>query len=357
MLTHGNLLSNARAADAASPRQHDAILFNWLPFSHIYARTVDHYLSMVAGVPLCLAESPETVVANLGEIKPTHMSSVPRFYEKVLAAVQSADEHETGRRLREIFGPRLDWLGSGGAPLPPAIAHAFKKAGLLLLQGYGLTECAPVISFNRKTRYKLETVGQAIPGVEVAIAPDGEILTRGPHVMKGYWNNPQASTEAVRDGWLYTGDLGSLDDEGFLSITGRKKEILVTAGGKNVAPVVLEDRVRAHALVSQAMVVGEAKPFVAALVTLDVEAAEAWMKNQGKSGKLADLVDDPDLRAEIQHAIDDANSAVSRAEAIRKFAILPVDWTEQTGELTPTLKLKRSVVMSAFHDDVEALYR
>ena len=266
MLTHHNLLSNAEATEAASCRPPDAVLLGWLPFSHIYARTVDHYLSIVAGVTLCLAESAETVVQNLAEIQPTHLSAVPRFYEKVLAAVAGLPPEDRSRRLRGIFGPRIDFLNSGGAPLPPAVARAFQDAGLLVLQGYGLTESSPVISFNRKEHYKLETVGQAIPGVEIAIAADGEVLTRGPHVMKGYWNNPEATAEAIRDGWLHTGDLGSLDAEGFLTITGRKKELLVLSNGKKVVPTYLEGLLLTDPCIDQAVIYGEGRNFLTALI-------------------------------------------------------------------------------------------
>ncbi|MCI0457666.1 MAG: long-chain fatty acid--CoA ligase, partial [Gemmataceae bacterium] len=266
MLTHANLLSNTLASDQASPRGPDTILLTWLPFSHIYARTVDHYLSLVAGVPLCLAESPDTVIENLKEIEPTHLSSVPRLYEKVLAAVGCPDPKELGKRLRAIFGPRIDWLGSGGAPLPPSVAETFASAGLLILQGYGLTESSPVISFNRKAHYQLASVGQAIPGVAVKIAPDGEVLTRGPHVMKGYWNNPQATAEAIRDGWLHTGDLGALDEEGFLTITGRKKELMVLSNGKKVVPTYLEGLLLADDCIDQAVVYGEGRNFLTALI-------------------------------------------------------------------------------------------
>ena len=238
----------------------------WLPFSHIYARTVDHYLNLVAGVTLCLAESAETVIQNLEDIHPTHMSSVPRFYEKVLAAIRSSEPAETGRRLRRFRACAWIGSGSGGAPLPPAIAREFQQAGLLLLQGYGLTESSPVISFNRKMHFKLETVGQAIPGVELAIAPDGEVLTRGPHVMKGYWKDAQATGVAIRDGWLYTGDLGRLDEEGFLTITGRKKEILVLSNGKKVTPNFLEGLLLADPCIDQAVIYGEGRNYLVALI-------------------------------------------------------------------------------------------
>ena len=214
---------------------------------------------MLAAVTLCLAESAETLVQNLAEVQPTHMSSVPRFYEKVLAAVSGPNVEESRRRLRGVFGPRLDWLSSGGALLALSIAQAFQEAGLLLLQGYGLTESSPVISFNHQQAYKLETVGRPIPGVEVKIADDGELLTRGPHVMKGYWKNPQATAEAIRDGWLHTGDLGQIDADGFLTITGRKKELLVLSNGKKVVPTHIEGLLVADPCIDQAVVHGEGK--------------------------------------------------------------------------------------------------
>src|SRR5215471_2445576 len=223
MLTHGNLVSNVCAVLEVGPVQPEDLVLTWLPFSHIYARTVDHYKTIAAGIPLALAESAETVVANLEEVRPTHLNAVPRFYEKVFTAVSTSDPVKTAKRLHDVFGPRMKWLGAGGAPLPVPVAEAYHKAGLIIYQGYGLTESAPVISFNRENRCKIGTVGEAIPGVEIRIGSDGEVLTRGPHVMKGYWNNPEATVEALEDGWLHTGDLGELDTDGYLKITGRKK--------------------------------------------------------------------------------------------------------------------------------------
>ncbi|MBM4070032.1 MAG: long-chain fatty acid--CoA ligase [Planctomycetes bacterium] len=358
MLTHGNLLSNARATDAASPRPVDSVLFNWLPFSHIYARTVDHYLSVIAGIPLCLAESVDTVVDNLGDIRPTHMSSVPRFYEKVLTAVQCGDEAETGRRLRNIFGPRIDWLGSGGAPLPVAIAEAFKRAGILLLQGYGLTECAPVISFNRKDSYKLETVGQAIPGVEIAIGPDGEVLTRGSHVMKGYWNNSQATAEAVRDGWLHTGDLGTLDADGFLTITGRKKEVLVLSNGKKVVPNQLECLLIADPCIDQAVVHGEGRNFLSALIVPHWENLARAMKEAGLSGDgvPATLCGREDVRSFIACRIDCALAELSPWEQVRKLVLLPRPFSVEAEELTVSLKMRRNVISERYREELDRLY-
>ncbi len=358
MLTHGNLLANARATDQASPRNNEAVLLNWLPFSHIYARTVDHYLSLVASVPLCLAESQETLVDDLGAIRPTHMSSVPRLYEKVLAAVQSGDEETTGRRLHDIFGSRLDWLGSGGAPLPPAVARAFQKAGILILQGYGLTECAPVISFNRKTHYKLDTVGQAIPGVEVAIAADGEVLTRGPHVMKGYWNNPQATALALQDGWLHTGDLGTLDADGFLSITGRKKEILVLSNGKKVVPNQVEGLLVADPCIDQAVVHGEARNFLTALIVPHWENLGTAMREQGccLSGAPEALARDRDVCAFLARRIEHALADLAPWEQVRKFLVVPKPFSVEAEELTVSLKLRRNIIADRYREELNALY-
>ena len=226
-----------------------------------------------------------------------------------------------------------------------------------MLEGYGLTETTAALTANLPDAIKVGTVGRPLPGTAVRVADDGELLFRGGQVMAGYWRNEESTAEVLeRDGWFHTGDLGEVDDEGFVRITGRKKEILVTAGGKNVAPAVLEDRLRGHLLVDQCLVVGDGQPFIAALVTIDRDSFPTWAEANGKSGTLADLIDDLELRAEIQNAVDEANKAVSKAESIRKFTILADEWTEEGGQLTPSLKLKRNVVMREFSDDVAALY-
>ncbi|HEV3235373.1 MAG TPA: long-chain fatty acid--CoA ligase, partial [Gemmataceae bacterium] len=282
MLTHGNLLSNAGVGNDLACHHPDDLVLGWLPLSHIYARTVDHYGSIAGGLTLALAESAETVVDNLKEVQPTNMAAVPRFYEKVLAAVASPDPEETGRRLRSIFGPRIDWISSGGAPLPIAIGEAYHAAGILLLPGYGLTESSPVISFNSKSHWKLDTVGLPIPGVEVRIAPDGEILTRGPHVMKGYWRNSAATEAAIKDGWLYTGDLGALDEDGYLVITGRKKELLVLSNGKKVVPSHLEGLLVGDHLIDQAVVCGEGRNYLTALLVPNWESVRKALADTTK---------------------------------------------------------------------------
>jgi long-chain acyl-CoA synthetase len=259
-------------------------------------------------------------------------------------------------RLRELLGGRCRYAVSGGAPLGERLGHFYRGIGVTVLEGYGLTETTAAITLNVPDAMKIGTVGRPLGGATVRVAEDGELRVRGGQVMAGYWKDEQATQEAVGDGWLHTGDLGEIDDEGFVRITGRKKEILVTAGGKNVAPAVLEDRLRAHALVSQCMVVGDGRPYIAALVTLDEEAVAAWATAHAKSTKVSDLVDDPDLRAELDEAVEDANKAVSKAESIRKYAVLATDWTEEGGQLTPSLKLKRDVVLREHRDDVADLY-
>lgn len=354
MLTQRNLVSNALAFTQVSTFGADSVFFNWLPFSHIYARTVDIYVTLAVGATLSLAESAETVVPNIGEIQPTNLSGVPRFYEKVLAAVQHDDPKILGQRLRGIFGPRIDFLGSGGAPLPVGVAQAYQKAGLLLLQGYGLTESSPVISFNRKDCYKIESVGKPIPGVEVKIAADGEVLTRGPHVMKGYWKNPHESAHALVDGWLHTGDLGKLDEDGFLHITGRKKELLVLSNGKKVVPSYLEGVLLADPCFDQVVVYGEGRNFLTALVVPHFGNLANEMHANGTPEALAR---DPKVRAFLEARIQQALTAVSAWEQIQKIVILAQPFSVAADEMTVSLKLRRSVIFEHHRQALESLYR
>ncbi|MGL4443798.1 MAG: AMP-dependent synthetase/ligase, partial [Alsobacter sp.] len=261
-------------------------------------------------------------------------------------------------KLRHAMGGNMRWAVSGGGPLGARLGHFFRGINVTILEGYGLTETAAATTVNRPSAIRIGSVGQPLPGAKVKVAPDGELLLGGDQIFTGYWNNPTATAEAIEpDGWFHSGDIGEIDEMGFIKITGRKKELIITAAGKNVAPAVLEDRLRANWLVSQCMVVGDNKPFIGALITIDPEAFPAWAKqnNKGSAG-VADLTQDPDLVAAIQGAVDDANKAVSHAEAIKKFAILPADWTEEGGQITPSLKLKRAVVMQEFATEVEALY-
>ncbi len=359
MLTHGNLLSNSLAALEVMPYGPGDLVLNWLPLTHIYARTVDHYICMASGTPVALAESADTLVQNLDEVRPTHLASVPRFYEKVLSSVGTADAAETGRRLRRVFGPRIAWMNSGGAPLPPAIARAYHAAGLLVLQGYGLTESSPIITFNCPKDYKLDTVGRPLPGVEVRIGPDGEVLTRGPNVMKGYWNEPAATAEAIRDGWLHTGDLGELDAGGFLRITGRKKDLLVLSNGKKVAPACVEGLLLAEPCIDQAVVCGEGRNYLCALLVPAWDNVRRALSEEGVTleGGPEDWAARPEVRRLLERRVRAALAELCPAEQVKKFLILPRPFSVAADELTVSLKLRRGVVLERYARQVEAMYQ
>ncbi len=285
------------------------------------------------------------------------MASVPRFYEKVLTAAADADPKVTAQRLRDIFGPRVDWLSSGGAPLPYPVARAYADAGVLVLQGYGLTETSPVISFNAKEAYKLDTVGRPLPGVEVKIAADGEVLTRGPHVMKGYWKNAAATAESIRDGWFHTGDLGELDADGFLKITGRKKELLVLSNGKKVVPAFLEGLLQADPCIDQAVVCGEGRNFLTALIVPHWGNVGAALAAEGISfnSHVENPVSPPVLdllRRRVRAALVD----VCSAEQVRKFLVVPQPFSIADEELTVSLKLRRNVVLAKYARQFDELY-
>jgi long-chain acyl-CoA synthetase len=398
MLTHGNFMFELGVAVEELERLfevEDASTLLFLPLAHVFARIIQ-VGCVKSRVRMGHSADIKNLVADLGVFRPTFVLAVPRVFEKVFnTASQRAAADGRGKifnraaevaiawsrgqdhgkpsykiraqhalfdrlvygKLRDALGGRCQYAVSGGAPLGERLGHFYRGVGLTILEGYGLTETTAALTVNLPDAQKVGTVGRPLPATSVRIADDGELLFRGGQVFAGYWQNEAATAEALeRDGWFHSGDVGEVDDEGFVRITGRKKEILVTAGGKNVAPAVLEDRLRAHHLVSQCMVVGDGQPYIAALVTIDPESFPAWAEAHGKTREIGDLVDDPDLRAEVAAAVDDANKAVSKAESIRKFTILPVDWTEEGGQLTPSLKLKRNVVMREFKDDVAALY-
>ncbi|BBH18295.1 long-chain-fatty-acid--CoA ligase [Nocardioides baekrokdamisoli] len=366
----------------------------FLPLAHVFARAIQ-VGCFRARVKLGHSADIKNLMGDLAVFRPTFILAVPRVFEKVyntvsqraaadgkgkifntatdtaIAYSRSLDTGRTGVALkvkhalfsRLVYGKILTALGgectyavSGGAPLGERLGHFYRGIGLTILEGYGLTETAAAVTVNSPQAQKVGTVGRPIAGATARVADDGELLFKGGMIFAGYWRNETATAETIVDGWFHTGDIGEIDDEGFVRITGRKKELLVTAGGKNVAPAVLEDRLRANALVDQCMVVGDGQPFIAALVTIDPEALPTWAAAHGKTGGIAELADDPDLLAEVQKAVDDANKAVSHAESIRKFTVLTDAWTEEGGQLTPSLKLKRAVVMREFKDDVDALY-
>ena len=402
-LTHENLLSDVRNAFLgpltviAGAEDPGTLLF--LPLAHVFARIIE-VGCIEGGIVLGHCADLTALLPALASFRPTFILAVPRVFEKVYnTAEQKAVSEKRGaifgraagvaiaysqaldapsgrpsfglraqhtlfdrlvyRKLRAALGGRAQYAVSGGAALSERLCHFFRGIGVTVLEGYGLTETTAAATVNRPDRNKIGTVGMPLPGVGIKIADDGEILISGKNVFPGYWGNEAATKEAFAgDGWFATGDVGELDEEGFLKITGRKKEMIVTAGGKNVAPAVLEDRLRSHALISQCMVVGDGKPFVAVLITLDPEALGPWKERHGKpaDATIASLRDDPDLVADVQAAVDDANLAVSRAESIRKFRILDVDFTQEAGQLTVKLGIRRSVLLKDFAADIDALY-
>lgn len=399
MITHGNFLVELGTATSELHElfaDDDASTLLFLPLAHVFARIIQ--VGCVSSrTRMAHSADITSLVADLQDFRPSFVLGVPRVFEKVFnTASQRATADGRGKvfdraaevaiaysrgldkgrpsvavraqhavfsrlvygKLREALGGRCTYAISGGAPLGERLGHFYRGIGLTVLEGYGLTETTAALTVNLPEAQKVGTVGRPLPGASVRVADDGELLCRGGQVFVGYWHAEEATAEALEsDGWFHTGDVGEIDDEGFVRITGRKKEILVTAGGKNVAPAVLEDRLRAHPLVSQCMVVGDGQPFIAALVTLDDDALATWAQTQGKkSSRARDLLDDADLLAEVQRGVDEANTAVSQAESIRKFRLLPEDWTEEAGHLTPSLKLKRAVVMRELRDEVAALY-
>ena len=401
-LSHENLLADVRNAFmgplAAIHAMPAASTLLFLPLAHVFARVIE-VGCLEAGIVLGHCSDTRDLLPELASFQPTFVLAVPRVFEKVyngaeqraiaerrgpifaraartaVAYSEALDspggpgfalraEHALFNRLvysklRAALGGKARWAVSGGAALAPRLGHFFRGVGVAVLEGYGLTETTAAVSVNRPDRQKIGSVGLPLPGVAVRIADDGEVQIRGKTIFPGYWQNEKATAETfTEDGWFRSGDIGELDDEGFLTITGRAKEIIVTAGGKNVAPAVLEDRLRSHLIIGQSMVVGDGRPFVAALITIDDEAFGPWKERHGKpaDATVADLKDDPDLIASVQRAVDDANLAVSRAESIRKFRILDSDFTQEQGHLSAKLGIRRSVLTKEFASDIEALY-
>ena len=398
-LTHSNFLFECGnvvqgASDLFLKPGGSTLLF--LPVAHVFGRMVQ-VGAITAGLHLAHCGDITRLPADLGTFKPTFVLAVPRIFEKIyngaeakaeaagkgkifrkaadvaIAYSQAQDSKKNSlgltikhglfdklvySKIRAGMGGRVEAAISGGAPLGERLGHFYRGAGINILEGYGLTETTAGATLNLTSAQRVGSVGRPLPGTTVKIAEDGEVLIKGGIVMNGYWQNDEANAEVfTSDGFFKSGDLGTIDHQGFLAIVGRKKELIVTSGGKNVAPAVLEDRVRAHPLVSQCMVVGDNKPFIAALVTIDPDAIKGWIAANKKDGAtIAALARDPDLVAVVQTAIDEANKAVSRAESIRKFEILPTDFTIAGGQLTAKLSVKRHVVAAEFAKEIEALF-
>lgn len=401
VLTHSNFVelcrNSAKALDAVVQTPGASTLL-FITTAHVFARFIS-ILNIHAGVRTGHQPDTRQLLPALGSFKPTFLLAVPRVFEKVYnsaeqkaeaggkgkifrAAADVAIQHskllEEGKsvpfgtrlkfalfnklvysKLREAMGGNVVYAVSGSAPLGARLGHFFHSLGVVILEGYGLTETTAPATVNLADKSKIGTVGPALPGVGVRLADDGEIEVRGVNVFKEYWNNPAATADAFSDGgWFRTGDIGSFDSEGFLTITGRKKEIIVTAGGKNVAPAALEDPIRANPIIGQVVVVGDQRPFISALITLDPEMLPTWLANAGlpKEMSLVEASKNDAVRAEIQKAVDAANARVSRAESIRKFTVLDSEWTEASGHLTPKMSIKRNVIMSDFADEIAAIY-
>lgn len=399
VLTHGNFLVECGTAVETLPElftdpRSSTLLF--LPLAHVFGRMIEVAVLM-ARVRVGHSDVAR-ITRDLPTFQPTFVLAVPRVFERVYetarrrattegkgAVFQRASDvatawsraQDSGRpglllraqyalfdrlvygKLRAALGGRAEWAVSGGAPLGARLGHFYRGIGLTILEGYGLTETTAATTVNTPRAQRVGTVGRALPGTDLRVSETGEVLVRGGHVFREYLGNPGATAEVLdADGWFATGDLGSVDDDGYLTITGRSKDILVTSSGKNVSPGPLEDSLRAHPLVSQAVVVGDGRSSIGALVTLDEEAVVAWLQQAGREpAPVADLVEDPDLLAELRRAVDGANESVSSAEGIRRLRVLPVDLTEEGGQLTPSMKVKRGVVLEEFADEVEAMYR
>jgi long-chain acyl-CoA synthetase len=357
MLTHGNLLCNAKSTCDISFVSMDDVLMSWLPYSHIYARTVDHYLTSIGGLTVVLAESVDTLMDNIKQVQPTWLTAVPRVYEKVWNAVATLDKGTRTFVLHTIFGARIKQLTSGGAPLPRYIAEGFFETGFPLLEGYGLTESSPVIAFNSIVNYRLGSVGQALGDVEVKISDAGEILTKGPHVMTGYWKNPDATAETIVDGWLHTGDVGRLDEDGYLYITDRMKDLFVTSAGKNIAPAELERILSRDEYIDQAVVYGDGRQFVSALIVPSFEKLQTLADENGWTIEADDdFITTPAALALLEQRVEAVMQQVSQPERVKKFLALARPFQVEDEELTATLKVRRRHIISRYEKHLAALY-
>ncbi|MBY0587228.1 AMP-dependent synthetase/ligase [bacterium] len=358
MLSHGNLLYNTECVYKVSSISGYDHFLSWLPFSHIYARVIDHFLSVMAGAIMYLAESIDTLPRNLVETQPTAMSAVPRFYEKIWAMLEVLPKEMRNQKLRQLFGMRIDRLSAGGAPLPKHIAEGFLEAGLTIYEGYGMTESGCALTSNRPGENKPGTVGKPIPGMDVAIAPDGEVITRGPHIMKGYWKNLEATQETIIDGWLHTGDVGEFDSDGYLKITDRKKDIFVTSGGKNISPAELERALTEDVYIEQAVVYGDGKNFITAMLIPNPQHLAPKLKELNATlDSDGEFATDPKLMAFLSERVAAAMAAFSKPERVKAFLIRKAPFTVESDELTVSLKVRRRFVMNKYKEQFEAFYK
>jgi long-chain acyl-CoA synthetase len=390
LLTHGNYRRVTAMVEADGVFGENEVIYLFLPLAHAFALLIQ-FVSFDLGSAIAYWEKdPQKIIPNLLEVKPTYFPSVPRIFEKIYTLANSVGDPEEIRRavevgfevrqleergeevpadlraafddgeeklyknVRNLFGGRLRQAVTGAAPISKEILEFFYACGVPVMEGYGMTETSTVASANRLDAFRFGSVGKALNGVEAKIADDGELLLRGPNIFQGYFKNDEASREALAGGWLHTGDLGSIDEDGFIYITGRKKDIIITAGGKNITPANLENGLKQNRWISQAVVVGDRRPYLVALITLDPEELPAFAEQHGLEPE--DVAASEEMRAEVQRAVDVVNSSVGRVEQIKMFTILPHDLSQETGELTPTLKVKRNVVGEKFAGEIEALY-
>ncbi|HEX4670156.1 MAG TPA: AMP-dependent synthetase/ligase [Solirubrobacterales bacterium] len=398
VISHGNYRSMLDMVNETSVIEGEDVSYLYLPLAHSFALLIQ-LGSFDLGATLAYWErDPLKILPNLAELKPTYFPSVPRIFEKIYTAANSGMEKEGGlkkaifhwainvgakmraaersgrkpsfllsrqyafaddrvlSKIRNLFGGKLRLAVSGAAPISPEILRFFDAAGVLVLEGWGMTETSTAATISTPDDFKVGTIGKPFPGCEVRIAEDGEILVKGPNVFQGYHKNEQATRETIVDGWLHTGDIGEIDSEGFIKITGRKKDIIITAGGKNITPANLEADIKQHPLVSQSVVVGDRRPYLVALVTLDPEDAAAYAKEHGLPEDPVQLAANADVKASIEAHVEEINKNYARVEQVKKIAILKQDLSQETGELTPTLKVKRAVVASKHEAEIEGLY-
>lgn len=358
MLTHDNILFLCDRIRAFIGMRENEVMLSWLPLSHGFGRMADHFTAMMVGAcKVGMAEGHEVLIQRIADIQPTVMTAVPRIFEKMFALTSMLPQDEQRRKLKSLFGERLQYLISGGAPLPTTIADVFLQAGVLILEGYGLTETTAISHFNLSDRYRTGTVGMGIPETETKIADDGEILIRGRHIMKGYWGMPEATDEVIIDGWFHTGDIGHVDEDGFLVITDRKKDLIVNSAGKKIAPQLVESALAQVPLINQVAVFGDRRQFLSALIVPEWLAVDKLFSQIGIEKKPpAEAVKDPILIGIMQDYIDEALKDLASWEQLRKFILLPEPFTVEGGLLTPTLKIRRREAFAAYERQIAALY-